>query len=56
MNDNVTQFPPDPKRLVTFKIGGREHVLIVPAFPLARRPNRAEVIPISTKATQLVKT
>ena len=48
MNENVTQFPLDPKRRVTFRIGGREHVLIIPAIPLARRPNRAEVIPIFT--------
>ena len=50
MNNNVTQFPLDPKRLVTFQIGGREHVLIIPEIPLAHRPNRAEVIPIFTCA------
>jgi len=46
MGNNVTPFPLDPKRRVTFRIGGREHVLIIPPIPLARRPNRAEVIPI----------
>jgi hypothetical protein len=56
MNSNVTQFPLDPKRLVTFQIGGRKHVLIIPVISLVRRPNRAEVIPISTKATKLVQT
>lgn len=48
MNNSVIQFPLDPKRRVTFQIGGRERVLIIPAIPLARRPKRAEVIPIST--------
>jgi hypothetical protein len=43
---NVTPFPLDPKRRVTFRIGGREHVLIIPPIPLARGPNRAEVIAI----------
>jgi hypothetical protein len=40
MNNNVTQFPFDPKRRLTFRIGGREHVLIIPPIPLVRRPNR----------------
>ena len=53
MNNNVTQFPIDPKRLVTFQIGGRQHVLIIPAVPLYRRPNRAEVILISTARNRL---
>jgi hypothetical protein len=48
MNNNVTPFPIDPKLRMTFQIGGRKHVLIIPAISLARRPNRAEVIPIST--------
>ena len=46
MGNNVTPFPIDPKRRVTFRIGGREHVLIIPPIPLARGPNRAEVIAI----------
>jgi hypothetical protein len=46
MNNNVIQFPLDPKRRVTFQIGGRKRVLIIPAIPLARRPKRAELIPI----------
>jgi len=37
MNSNVMQFPLDPKRRMTFRIGGREHVLIIPAIPSARR-------------------
>jgi len=53
MNNNVTQFPIDPKRLVTFQIGSRHHVLVIPAVPLARRPNRAEVILISTARNRL---
>jgi hypothetical protein len=46
MSNNVTPFPLDPKRRVPFRIGGREHVLIIPEIPLAHRPDVAEVIPI----------
>jgi hypothetical protein len=50
MNNNVKPFPLDRKRLVAFQIGGRKHVLIIPAIASTRRPNRAAVIPIFHRA------
>ena len=48
MNDKVTQFPLPPRELFSFRVGRREHILVIPAVRRGLRPTRAEVIPISS--------
>ncbi len=41
-------FPLPPSELFNFRVGGRVHVLVIPAVRPGLRPKRAEVIPILT--------
>src|SRR5436190_23713137 len=47
MHEKVTPFPIPPSQRLYFRMGGRTHVLIIPA-PARRKPKRAQIIPIST--------
>ena len=47
------QFPLPPSQLFRFRVGGREHILVIPAVRLELRPKRAEVIPISTSSCEV---
>ena len=48
MNEKVMQFPLPPRELFSFRVGRREHILVIPAVRPGLRPTRADVIPIST--------
>jgi len=47
MNEKVTQFPLPPSRRISFRIGDRVHVLVIPVVLPGLQPKRAAVIPIS---------
>ena len=51
MKEKVAQFPLPPSQKISFRIGDRLHVLIIPAVPPYHQPKRAEVIPISTTSS-----
>ena len=53
MNEKVTPFPLPPSQLFSFRMGGRVHVLVIPAMVPGRKPKRAEVIPISTTSPEV---
>ena len=45
-------FPLPQRQLFRFRVGGREHILVIPALRLELRPKRAEVIPIPTPSCE----
>jgi hypothetical protein len=53
MKEKVTQFPLPPSQRISFRIGDRVHVLVIPAVLPGRQPKRAEVIPISTTSSEV---
>jgi hypothetical protein len=49
MSEKVTPFPLPPGQLCSFRMGGRDHILVIaPIMPGLKR-KRAEVINIATK-------
>jgi hypothetical protein len=55
MSENVMQFPLPPGQLWSFRMGGREHILVIRPIRRGQKRKRAQVINIATKIPRRAK-
>ena len=55
MSEKVTPFPLPPGQLFSFRMGGRDHILVIAPIKRGLKRKRAEVINISTKTPRSVE-